>query len=86
MMKRLLLSLAATLALALCAGCLFPKNFDKTKKDPHTAADMEKEFQQRWMDKRVGDLTSQGMAPDAARAKAAAEFREKYSYTRAAGQ
>jgi hypothetical protein len=46
---------------------------------------MEKEFQQRWLEKRVGDLTAQGMTPDAARTQALAEYKAKYSYTRPAG-
>jgi hypothetical protein len=84
MIKRLFPSAVALSVLCLSAGCLFPKNFSKSKKDPHVSADMEKEFQQRWMEKRVGDLTAQGMSPDAARAQAASEYASKYSYTRPA--
>jgi hypothetical protein len=80
MTKRLLPSLLALSALALCGGCLFPKNFSKEKRDRHVSAAMEKEFQQRWMEKRVGDLTAQGLSPDAARAQASAEYQVKYSY------
>jgi hypothetical protein len=80
MIKRLLPSLLALSALAFCGGCLFPKNFSKQKKEKHVSADMEKEFQQRWMEKRVGDLTAQGLAPGAAQAQAAAEYQAKYSY------
>jgi len=85
MIKRLFLYALALSVLALSGGCLFPKNFSKDKKDPHVSADMEKEFQQRWLEKRVGDLTAQGMTPDAARTQALAEYKAKYSYTRPAG-
>jgi hypothetical protein len=86
MTKRLLPSLLALSALALCGGCLFPKNFSKEKTDRHVSASMEKEFQQRWMEKRVGDLTAQGLTPDAARTQAAAEYQVKYSYAIPAGK
>ena len=86
MIKRLLPSAVAVSVLALCGGCLFPKNFSKEKKDSHVSADMEKEFRQRWMEKRVGDLTAQGLSPAAAQAQAAAEFNAKYSYTSAAAK
>jgi hypothetical protein len=86
MIKRLFPPVVAASALALCAGCLFPKNFSKAKPDKHVSATMEVEFQQRWMEKRVGDLTAQGMNPDAARAQAMAEYNAKYSYTRPAGK
>jgi hypothetical protein len=85
MIKRLFPSAVAVSVLALCGGCLFPKNFSKQKKDTHVSADMEKEFQARWMEKRVGDLTAQGMSPAAAQAQAQAEYDAKYSYTRPAG-
>jgi hypothetical protein len=85
MTKRLLPSVVALSVLALGGGCLFPKNFSKAKKDKHVSADMEKEFKQRWMEKRVGDLTAQGMSPDKATAQALAEYDAKYSFTRPAG-
>jgi len=84
MIKRLLPSAVAVSVLALCGGCLFPKNFSKEKKNPHVSGDMEKEFQQRWIEKRVGDLTAQGMSPETAHAQAVAEYDAKYSYTRPA--
>jgi hypothetical protein len=84
MIKRLFPYFVAVSVLAVCGGCLFPKNFSKAKKDKHVSAEMETEFQQRWLEKRVGDLTSQGMAPDAAHAQALAEYKAKYSYTRPA--
>jgi hypothetical protein len=84
MIKRLFPSFVAVSVLALCGGCLFPKNFSKNKKDKHVSATMEAEFKQRWLEKRVGDLTTQGMAPDTAHAQALAEYNTKYSYTRPA--
>ncbi len=40
----------------------------------------------RWIDKRTSDLVAQGNSPTAARAQAAAEFKEKFNYTEAAKQ
>ena len=51
---------------------------------PFTAPSPGIPAQQRWLEKRVGDLTTQGMAPDTAHAQALAEYNTKYSYTRPA--
>ncbi len=80
MTKRLLLPLVAACTLALCAGCLFPKNFSKEKKDKHVAASLEKEFRQRWVEKRVADLTATGVNTTVAEAQANTEYDAKYSY------
>ncbi len=80
-------STLALCALLLCSGChLFRKKPppDRAKPSSHVATEVEVEFRQRWMDKRVGELTGQGMTQDAARAQALAEFRAKYSATKAA--
>ncbi|HEY1792735.1 MAG TPA: hypothetical protein VGG34_07435 [Opitutaceae bacterium] len=88
-MKRLLPLFLAGVLIA-CAGCHM---FSKKKKKPpvpkpskHLAADVEKEFMQRWIDKRTGDLAAQGMTQDAARAQAVAEYKKQYSYTETANQ
>ena len=92
-MKRLPRLLLACSALALAAGCSHlpfigkKTSYDDTPKSQRSktlATDTEKEFKQRWTDKRVSELVGQGMSPDSAKAQAAAEFRQKYSVTNAA--
>jgi hypothetical protein len=86
-MKRLFLVIFAT-ALLVNSGChIFGKKKPKPPAESKTAAaDVEKEFMQRWIDKRSSDLAAQGLAPDAAKAQATAEFKEKFNYTDAARQ
>ena len=92
-MNRLPRLLLAVSALALAAGCSHIPFIGKktsyddsiSKKDSKSlASDTEKEFKQRWMDKRVTELVGQGMSPDSAKAQANEEFRTKYSVTNAA--
>jgi hypothetical protein len=88
-MKRLVtLGLAALLLGS--AGCHL---FSKKKKaptpppdSPYVAKDVEKDFMRRWIDKRTADLVAQGSPAAAARTKAEAEFKSKFSYTDAARQ
>ena len=58
----------------------------KPKASSHLATDVEVEFKQRWVDKRVNELVGQGMSPNSARAQAEGEFRDKYSVTNVAHQ
>ena len=58
-----------------------PANSDIYALSPHVSTQMEVEFKQRWMDKRVGDLQAQGMTAEAARARAEQEFDTTYKYT-----
>jgi hypothetical protein len=97
-MKRLFTVFAAALAIGLCAGCSFlsfthiPLLSGKAnntapkppKESSHIATESEKDFKVRWVDKRTADLVSQGLAPDAARAQATAEFDQKFSATHVA--
>ena len=87
-MKRLVpLTLAA--ALFANSGChLFSKkrNPAAPKESKTVATDVEKDFMKRWIDKRVAELAAKGVAPDAARDQAVAEFKVKYSFTEAAQQ
>jgi hypothetical protein len=83
-MKSLSSLAVATLILALGAGCLFPKSFSKdktkTKPNPHISSELELQFEQRWEEKRASDLVAGGMNADAAKAQAAQEYHEKFSY------
>jgi hypothetical protein len=81
-MKSLPALAAATCLLALGAGCLFPKSFskDKVKPNPHISSELEKQFEQRWEEKRVSDLVATGMGAAAAQAQASQEYHAKYIY------
>jgi len=48
------------------------------------AIEVEAGFKQRWVDKRVADLTTAGADATAARAQAEKDFRVAYPYVRAA--
>lgn len=70
-------------ALSLASGCgMFSKKNAGPKENPAIASDVEETFRRRWMDKRVGELTAQGMTPDTARAQADKEFRDRYAFDR----
>lgn len=79
MIKRLLLSLLAITVL-LSSGCLFHRKARKPKESSAIATDVEKEFQQRWIAKRVADLSAQGVTGAAAQTQAETEFREKFPF------
>lgn len=79
MTKRLLPSLLAVTILAT-TGCLFHRKARKPKDSPAVATEVEKEFRQRWIAKRVSDLNAQGVNGAAAEQQAEHEFREKYPF------
>jgi hypothetical protein len=85
-MKRLVpIALAAAL-LAACGCHMFSskKNPAAPKESKTVAADVEKEFMQRWIDKRTADLVAQGKDQPVARAQAVAEFKVTFAYTASA--
>jgi len=86
-MKRLV-PVALASALLANSGChLFSKKKNlAAPKENITAADVEKDFMHRWIDKRTGDLVTQGESPGVAHAQALAEFKAKFDYTDAARQ
>jgi hypothetical protein len=63
--------------LALSAGCT-----SNPERKPATA--VEEEFKQRWLARRINELTQTGADPRDARRQAAEEFRQRYEYTNAA--
>jgi len=85
MTKRLLSSLLAVAVLG-SSGCLFHRRAKKAKESSNIATETEKEFQQRWVTKRVGELTAQGASTSAAEQQAAQEFRAQYSYATPKGK
>lgn len=78
-MKRLLL-LCLALPLLLTCGCWHRKN--KPKEVTAVASDVEEAFQQRWLERRTGELVAQGQRVDVARQQAIDEFRARYTYFR----
>jgi len=71
---------ALVAALTLSTGCLFSKKTGRTKESSAIATEVEESFRRRWLDKRVGELTAQGIAAEAARAQADQEFRDRYGF------
>jgi lipoprotein NlpI len=78
MIKPLLLSVLVA-ALMLQTGCSSVKK-SRPKESSALATEVEETFRHRWVDKRVSELTAQGVAADAARTQADTEFRERYPF------
>jgi hypothetical protein len=87
-MKRIVPFALAAVLLTSSACHMFSskKNPAAPKESKTVAADVEKDFMHRWIEKRTADLVSQGRTQDAARAQAVAEFKTTFSYTKAAAQ
>lgn len=77
----LLLFVIAALAVA-GSGCSFLKKSKKPKQSTELASEVEGDFRQRWVEKRVAELTATGIDAVAARTQAEAEFPEKFPYIR----
>ena len=75
-----MLTAALVAALTFSTGCLFSKKKDRVKESSAISGDVEATFHQRWMDKRIAELTAQGVAAPAARTQAEQEFRERYQF------
>lgn len=79
MIKRLLLSFL-TIAVLCSSGCLFHRKARKQKESPAVATEVEKEFHQRWVAKRVSELSAQGITGQTAQDQAEREFSEKFPF------
>jgi 1,2-phenylacetyl-CoA epoxidase catalytic subunit len=81
MIYRLLLACLVMTASISASGChFFGKKKAKTKESSAIASDTEQDFRQRWLAKRVGELTAKGVAPDQAQSQAEAEFDVQFKY------
>lgn len=80
-MRILSLTLLAA-ALALSTGCTFFKGSKKPKESSAISGEVEETFRRRWVERRAGELTTQGVAREAALAQAENEFRERYNFSR----
>lgn len=83
MIKALTFTVLLVLA-AVSSGCTLFKKSDRPKESSAIASDVEETFRRRWMDQRIGQIVAQGATPEAARAQAESEFREKYSFASSA--
>ncbi len=87
-MKRLV-PVALAFALLTNLGChMFSKSKNPAapKESGTVAADDERDFMNRWLDKRTADLVAAGTPAAAARAQAVAEFKARYPYLNVAKQ
>lgn len=79
-MTKLICHAALVAALLFSTGCLFSKKKGSAKESSAISSDVEAIFRQRWVDKRVAELTAAGTAAAAARTQAEQEFRERYQF------
>lgn len=78
-MIRLLLVLASCALLG--SGCsVLSRKPKPPKENPAIASETEAIFRERWIERRVGQLTAQGVAASAAREQAANEFRQQFGF------
>jgi hypothetical protein len=87
-MKRLVPFALCAVLLASSACHIFSskKNPAAPKESKTLAADDEKDFMHRWIDKRAADLMAQGTLPSAAHDQAVADFKATFTYMKAAQQ
>jgi hypothetical protein len=78
----LLVCLSAAMV-ASVTGCHFFKKSKKPKENPAIAADTEANFRERWLERRVPELTAQGTDAATAQQQAEREFQEKFPYIKA---
>jgi hypothetical protein len=72
------------LSVVLAGGGCFHRT---PKPNPNIATEVEEQFKQRWIAKRMAELQANGVTdPRLARLQAAEEFRKKYEYMKAGQQ
>jgi hypothetical protein len=79
-MKKVFLAATLVALLPLAGGCSLFSKKPRAKESTAIAGEVEATFRQRWVDKRAAELTSQGVAAEAARAQAGREFDERYQF------
>jgi hypothetical protein len=79
------LLLAIALATAT-TGCQLFSRSKKPKANPAIAADVEANFERRWIERRTTELTGAGTDAAAAKTQAESEFREKFPYLQKTGK
>ncbi|HVU25640.1 MAG TPA: hypothetical protein VHE13_16035 [Opitutus sp.] len=81
-MKHLFLASFAAFVLLSAPGCHWFHKSKKPKESPAIASEVETNFRDRWLDRRVAELTAAGTEATAARQQAEREFKERYPYVR----
>jgi hypothetical protein len=79
-MNKPMLTAALVAALLLSTGCLFSKKTNRPKESSAISSEVEATFRLRWMEKRMAELTAQGVAAGPARAQAEQEFRDRFGF------
>lgn len=67
-------------ALLASTGCSLFRKSNRPKESSAISSEVEATFRQRWLEKRVAELTAQGVAAETARTQADREFRERYQF------
>ena len=75
--------LILTAALTVAGTACHSLKSKAPKDNPNVAIEVEAAFKQRWIDKRVAELTVAGTDATTAHAQAEKDFRATYSYLRA---
>jgi hypothetical protein len=79
-MTKLIFATTFVAALALSGGCLFFKKANRPKESSAISSEVEATFRVRWVEKRVAELTAQGVAAPAARTQADQEFSDRFGF------
>src|SRR5690606_24776473 len=74
--------IALTFAIAFSSGCTLFRKSDKSKGSSAISREVEENFRRRWVENRIQELGTQGVAAEAARAQAESEFRARFNFAR----
>jgi 1,2-phenylacetyl-CoA epoxidase catalytic subunit len=79
-MTKPFLTVAIVAALVATTGCSLFRKSNRPKESSAISSEVEATFRQRWLDKRIAELTAQGVAAPAARTQAEQEFRDRFGF------
>ncbi|MBI5688548.1 MAG: hypothetical protein HZC55_00515 [Verrucomicrobia bacterium] len=79
-MTKSFLTVAIVAALVATTGCSLFRKSNRPKESSAISSEVEATFRQRWLDKRIAELTAQGVAAPAARTQAEQEFRDRFGF------
>jgi len=81
-MKHLFLACLAAFVLLSSPGCHWFRKSNKPKENPAIASEVETDFRNRWIDRRIAEITAGGTDAVTARTQAEREFQQRYPYVR----